>query len=176
MISAAAYAQNIPLKATPADKKIQNNRLNDLLRRINRSENKAELLMKYQYLNELIRGSKTSEIGHFIDKLASELSVDEKSFKKLHPQLKKENTFVNSKQFKKLFSKSAVLFELNNYGVAAREELREVVTGKIKDSSNAFFPINTYFKRRVSVNGLYVENYDPASFDGLKGQTFDYFF
>jgi hypothetical protein len=77
MISAAAYAQNIPLKATPADKKIQSGRLNDLLRKINKSENKAELLMKYQYLTELIRGSKSSEIGHFIDKLASELSVDE---------------------------------------------------------------------------------------------------
>ncbi|HOO32158.1 MAG TPA: hypothetical protein PK466_07840 [Thermotogota bacterium] len=176
MISAAAYAQNIPLKATPADKKIQNSRLNELLRRINRSENKAELLMKYQYLNELVRGSKTSEIGHFIDKLASELSVDEKQFKKLQPQLKKENNFVNCKQFKKLFPRGGVLFEFNNYGVAAREELREIVTGRVTDTTSDFFPIQTYFKKRAALNGLYVESYDSSSFDGLKGEAFDYYF
>jgi hypothetical protein len=132
--------------------------------------------MKYQYLTELIRGSKSSEIGHFIDKLASELSVDEKKFKKLQTQLKNENRFVNSKQFKKLFPRGGVLFEFSNYGVAAREELREIVAGTAKDTTSDFFPINTYFKKSVSLNGLYVETYDSSTFDGLKGQAFDYYF
>jgi hypothetical protein len=176
MISAAAYAQNIPLKVTPVDKKIQDNRLNTLLRKINKSDNKSEMLMKYQYLRELVRGSKTSEIGHFIDKLSSELSVDPKTLKKRQQQIQKQNRFVSSKQFEKLFPRGSILFELNDYGVAAREELREIVTGKTKDTSGDFFPINMYFKKRAYCNGMYVEIYDASSFDGMKGQTFDFCF
>jgi|SRR6056297_3434425 len=178
MVSAAAHVAAVNLRRSDYDKRIQDNILSLLLRRINEAKDKSPLLLKYQRFRELLTEKKTTEIDQFINKFNKELSTL-KDFAKDLPHSKpvsnnRKNDFVNSPNFKKLFPQADVLFEFSEYGVTARELLRENVSGN-KKTNMEFLPTIPYFKKQSCFNGILVEQYSDSSFDGLKGLNLDFY-
>lgn len=180
MVSAAAQTAAIPLRHSDYDKRIQDNILSLLLRRIKESTNSSSLLLKYQQFRELLAENKTSEISQFIDKFQKELlgfnNDSKKATKtKQHVVSNKKNNFVNSMHFKRLFPLGNVLFELNEYGIAAREILRENVEG-FKKGDIEYLSNFGIFKKQFCFNNLLLESYSNESFEGFKGYQMDFYF
>ncbi len=177
MVSAAAYSYHIPLKQSDYTKRIQDDRLDLLLRKIFKSGNPSLLLPKYQKLRELINSNYSHETEHLIDRLTNDLSEfnlnkDLSKSKPRKTQLNKPNQYINSPQFKKLYPKVSVLFEKSSYGVAARDLLRELFTGKAVQADQ-LLPSQYFFKRQTVFNGILVSQFSPYAFDGLKGSVVD---
>lgn len=180
MVSAAGQTAAIPLKRTSYDKRLQDNILTLMLRKINETVDSSSLLLKYQQFRELIAENKTGEINHFIDRFNKEISgfkTDKKSSTQTNKSNgnRNKNTFINSTHFKRLFPQADVLFEFSEYGVAARETLRENITGD-KKMEMEFLPTSTFFKKQSYFKGILVERYSDVSFDGFKGLQLDFYY
>jgi len=178
MVSAASHVAAVNLRRSEYDKRIQDNILSLLLRRINEAKDKSPLLLKYQRFRELLAENKTTKIDHFIDKFNQEIAAL-KDFSRVTPHPRavsnnNKNNFVNSTNFKKLFPQAGVLFEFSEYGVAARDLLRENTTGD-KKTDMEFLPTTTFFKKQTCFNGFIVEQYSDNSFEGLKGLKLDFY-
>ncbi|MEA1883866.1 MAG: hypothetical protein U9N62_05015 [Thermotogota bacterium] len=179
MVSAAAQTAAIPIRRTDYDKRIQDNILSLLLRRIKENNNSSSLMLKYQRFRELLAEDKTSDIRQF-DKFQKEL-IDLKNDSKKDTKIKqhvisnKKNNYINSTHFKRLFPKAPVLFEFSEYGVAAREILWETVEGG-KKGDIEILPNTGLFKKQSSFNGVLMETYSNDSFEGFKGFQLDFYF
>ena len=180
MVSAAGQAAAIPLKRSDYDKRIQDDVLTLLLRKINESKDSSSILLKYQRFRELLSENKTGQINQFIDHFTKEITElkvpQKKSTQQRSPmKIQKENDFVNSKNFKRLFPKAEVLFEFSEYGVAARDILREHIAGGRKRDMQ-FLPTTTFFRTQSHFKGILVEQYSDVSFDGFKGLKLDFYY
>jgi len=180
MVSAAAQTAAIPLRRSDYDKRIQDNILSLLLRRIKEKTNSSSILLKYQQFRELLAENKTTEISQFINKFQKELnSLNNDSKKdtqsKQHVVTNKKNNYVNSIHFKRLFPQADVLFEFSEYGIAAREILWESVEGG-KKGDIEYLSNSGIFKRQSCFNGILLESYSNESFDGFKGFQLDFYF
>ena len=180
MVSAAAQNAAIPLRRSDYDKRIQDNILSLLLRRIKETKDSSPLLLKYQRFRELLAENKTSEVTQFLDKFQRELSGLNQEKSKSKQETKqvvsnKKNTFINSKDFKKLFPQAQVLFEMSEYGTAAREVLWETVEGRNKNDVG-FLQNTGLLKKKSYFNGVLLESYSSDAFEGFKGYQLDFYF
>ncbi len=180
MVSAAAQTVAFPYKRSDYDKRIQDTLLTLLLRRINEAKDSSSLLLKYQQFRESISENKNHSINQLIDHFNRELSKTTVSTNNHVPSksetpLGKKNSYVNSVHFQRLFPQADILFEDNEYGMAAREILRENISGEHK-TDMAFLPTSTFFKKQSYFNGILLETYSDHSFDGLKGIKLDFYY
>lgn len=180
MVSAAGQSAAIPLKRSDYDKRMQDNVLTLLLRKINEAKESSSLLLKYQRFRELLSENKTGQINQFIDQFNKEISglkTQQKNISQPNPSMRiqRENDFVHSNNFKKLFPEAQVLFEFSEYGVAARDILREHTTGNRK-AGMEFLPTSTFFKSQSCFNGILVEKYSDVSFEGFKGLKLNFYY
>ena len=180
MVSAAVQNAAIPLRRSDYDKRIQENILSLLLRRIKENTNSSSLIVKYQRFRELLAENKTSEISQFIDKFQKELiglNDDRQKNAQAKQQVvsNRKNNYVNSIHFKRLFPQANVLFELSEYGIAAREVLRETIEG-VKKGDIEYLSNSGMFKKQSCFNGMLLESYSNESFDGFKGFQLDFYF
>src|SRR6056297_1835887 len=178
MVSAAGHTVAIPYRRTDYDKRIQDNILSLLLRKIKETDDSEPLLLKYQRFREVLAENKSNEISQFLDKFQKELSGlrnETPSRKQAAKRIinNKKNHFITSKNFKKLFPQAQVLFEFNKYGTAAREVLQEAVQGHEK-SDPEFLKNAGFFKKQAAFNGFLLESYSDASFEGFKGIQLDF--
>jgi hypothetical protein len=180
MVSAAAQTAAIPLRRSDYDKRIQDNILSLLLKRIKETKDSAPLMLKYQRFRELLAENKTSEVTQFLEKFQKELSglKQEKSESKQatkHVISNKKNNFINSKHFQKLFPQAHVLFEFSEYGTAAREVLWETVEGRNKNDIG-FMQNAGLLKKQSVFNGVLLESYSSDAFEGFKGYQLDFYY
>ena len=180
MVSAAAQTVAFPYKRSDYDKRIQDTLLTLLLRRINEAKDSSSLLLKYQQFRESISENKYHSINQLIDHFNREVSktaISAKDHVTSRNKLSsgKKNSYVNSVHFKRLFPKADILFEENEYGLAAREILRENINGERK-TNMAFLPTSTFFKKQSYFNGILLETYSDDAFDGLKGIKLDFYY
>ncbi|MFP4460774.1 MAG: hypothetical protein ACOC34_01830 [Thermotogota bacterium] len=180
MVSAAAQTAVIPIRRSDYDKRVQDNILSLLLRRIKeiKESSSSSLLLKYQHLRELLTENKTTEVSQYLDKFYRELtSLNQVRIKEIpsnkYAVKNKKNSYVNSTHFEKLFPKADVLFEISEYGIAAREVLREAIDGQ-KKGEIEFLPNSNLFKNQWYFNGYYMESYSNNAFEGFKGLQFDF--
>ena len=180
MVSAAAHTAAIPFRRSDYDKRIQDNILSLLLRRIKGTKDSSSLLLKYQRFRELLSENKTTEINQFIDKFQKEfmdLNPERKNSSQIFKQIPsgKKNNYVNSIHFRRLFPQARVLFENSEYGTAAREILWETIEGGEKNDIE-FLPNDGLFKKQFYFNGMLIETYSNDAFEGFKGYQLDFYF
>ena len=175
MVSAAAYAPDIQEKMNVYKKRFQGDKLRTLLRKINTSKNRQELLLKFQKVQEIFSNSKSEKAQRLVERLGNEILGDGQKATVSGDEYKAGNPFTEDRRFKKLFPKADVLFSTDQYGVAAREALRETIKTHSDDTAGFFDP-RTFFPTRTSFRGYLVQNFKDTAFDGIKGVRMDLYF